>query len=485
VSATWDVMVIGGGAAGLAAARAAAAEGAARVALVERSGRLGGECLHTGCVPSKALIETARRMSDAREGERFGIHMAGLELDFGAAMARVREVISEIGRDDAVETVTAAGIGVLTGAARFTAPGELEVDGAAHRFRRAIIATGSGPETVPGIGLESVPYLTNETIFGVAELPERLIVLGGGATGVELGQAFARLGSRVTVVELHDRLLPHEDPSAGRAVAEALEADGVELRAATRTVGASRQDGGVLLRVEGPGGADRIEGDALLVAVGRRPRSGDLGLERIGVRTDDGWIRVNARMRTDARGVYACGDVTGGHHLTHVGAYEGVIAGRNAAGGRSSADYRVVPSVVFTDPEVARVGLSEDQARRRHRKVQVVEIPMGRVDRARVAGSPRGFVRLITAARPVLGRLGGGQVVGALVVGPAAGEIVHEAVLAMQTRCFAGRLAQAMHAYPTGSMGLQMAALRLFPLGRALVHADPLPPLDARSPDRP
>jgi pyruvate/2-oxoglutarate dehydrogenase complex dihydrolipoamide dehydrogenase (E3) component len=472
VGATWDVMVIGGGAAGLSAARAAVAEGAARVALVEREGRLGGECLYTGCVPSKALIEAARRFRDARDGARLGVHASDLRLDFGEAMAHVRSVIAEIARDDATETVTAAGIEVLAGAARFTGPRELRVGAAAHTFETAVVATGSDPRIVRGIGLDAAPYLTSDTVFDLERLPRRLAVLGGGATGLELGQAFAHLGSQVTLVELTDRLLPAEEPQVGEVVRDALLADGIDLRLSTTTRGVIRQGDGVRLELDGPAGPARVDADALLVAAGRRPRSAGFGLEELGVATEEGRILVDERMRTSVDGIYACGDVTGGHLLTHVGAYEGVVAGRNAAGKKAKADYRVVPRVIFTDPEVGLVGLTEEDARRKHKGVEVTVVPMAASDRARIAGRTRGFVKLITAARPVLGRLGGGQVVGAQVVGPTAGEILHEVVLAMQTRCFSGRLAQAVHAYPSGSMALQMAALGLFPLGRALLPAE-------------
>jgi pyruvate/2-oxoglutarate dehydrogenase complex dihydrolipoamide dehydrogenase (E3) component len=465
-------MVIGAGAAGLSAARAAAAEGASRVALVERDGALGGECLHTGCVPSKALIEAAHRFRDARHGARFGVHASDVRLDFGQAMAYVRGVIADIGRDDAAETMAAAGIEVLTGVARFSSKRELRIDGTGHAFEKAIIATGSDAFVPPGLGLESVPYLTNDTIFDLEELPSRLAVLGGGPIGLELGQAFAQLGSEVTVIELMEQLLPREDPRAGEVVLDALVADGVDVRLSTKATGVSRDGDGVRIRVDGPDGPGAVVVDAVLVAVGRAGRSAGFGLEDIGVATERGYITVDGRMQTSVDGIYACGDVTGGLQFTHVGAYEGVIAGRNAAGKKQKADYRVVPWVTFTDPEVGRVGLTEEEARREHKKVQVTEIPMSRIDRARVAGRTRGFIKLITAGRPILGRVGGGQVVGAQVVGASAGEILHEAVLAMQTKCFSGRLAQAIHAYPTGSMGLQMAALKLFPLGRSLLPSE-------------
>ncbi len=464
-----DVLVVGGGTAGMTAARAAAAEGR-RTVLVERDAALGGECTYVGCVPSKTLIEVSRLFWNLRRGERLGIRTDGLRMDFAALMAHKDAVIADIAFDERIEAFTEAGIEVRRGDLVFAGPHEARVAGGSLRFESAVIATGSDPAVPGGIGLEDVPFLTNETIFSLTELPARMVVLGGGPIGLELGQAFGRLGSAVTVLHSGDRLLAKEEPEVGELVAELLTGEGLEVRLGARASAVSREDGEIVVRHSGPGD-QTVRADVVLVATGRRPRVGRLGLDALGVAHGGGAVTVNERMRTSASHVFAAGDVTGGHLFTHVAGYEGRIAGQNAAGKSEKADYRVVPWVTFLDPEVARVGLTEAQAREEHGEIEVIRFPMSRVDRARMLGEPVGFVKLIVAGRRIVGRLGGGEIVGAHIVGPHAGEMLHEAVLAMQARVFAGRLAQAIHAYPTASMGVQQAASQLFPIGRALVEA--------------
>lgn len=466
--AGFDVAVVGGGTAGLTAALAAAHEGA-RVVLIEREGRIGGDCTYYGCVPSKALIEIAGSVRRARDLAVEGIAEAPPVVRFDAAMERVRAAIAVIAEDERPERFTEAGIVLLSGPASFLSPTSLQVAGQEVRAERLVIATGSRA-AIPSVpGLESVPYLTNRTVFGLTRLPGRLVVLGGGAIGLELAQAFARLGSRVTVVEMADRLLPRDEPEAGLVVARALADDGVDIRLRSRAERVERGDGDVVtVQVAGR----TIVGDALLVAAGRVGSTEGLGLDRVGVRIENGYVAVDDRCRTSVPNVFAAGDVTGGMQLTHVASHEGVVAGRNAAGKRARVDERVVPSVVFVDPEVARVGLTETEARERFGAVRAVTFPMSRVDRARVSGRTDGFVKIVIARRRLLGWTGGGRVVGAQVVGPAAGELIHEPALAIRTGMFAGRLAQLIHAYPTTSMAVQQAASQLFPLGRSLVEND-------------
>ncbi len=471
---SWDVLVVGGGTAGMTAARAAALEGA-RVVLVEREAALGGECTYTGCVPSKAIIEVAKLYRDVGRGGRLGIRADGLRLDFPALMAHKDAVIADISRDDRPELFEEAGIALRRGALRFTGAHEAEVGGALHRFARAVVATGSDPAVPEGIGLEDVPHLTNETVFSLTELPDRMVVLGGGPIGLELAQAFGRIGSRVTVLQRGGQLLAKEDPEVAALVAEILAGEGIDVRLRTTAAGVARRDGAIAVRAAGPEGEDDLDADAVLVASGRRPRVGGMGLDALGVAHDAAGVAVDERMRTSAPHVFAAGDVTGRYLFTHVASYEGRIAGQNAAGKKQKADYRVVPWVTFLDPEVARVGLTEQQARDEHGHVEVVRFPMSRVDRARMLGETAGLVKLVTAGRRIGGRLGGGEVVGAHIVGPRAGELLHEVVLAMQSRAFAGRLAQAIHAYPTTSIAVQQAASQLFPIGRALAEADSLP----------
>lgn len=440
-SNSFDVVAVGGGTAGLTAALTARHRGAS-VALVEREPRIGGDCTFYGCVPSKALIEVAQLAHDLRRAAGEGIFAAVPEIDFAAATARRARIVEAIAYDERDERFTDAGIEVVHGEARFTDEHAIEVDGRTLHGRRFVIATGSAP-AVPDT-VASMAHFTNETIFTLERLPARLAVLGGGAIGLELAQAFRRFGSEVTIVELADRLLPLDEPEAGELVADVLRAEGIDVRLGT---------------------TELPEHDVLLVATGRRPVL-PAGLEL--ARDERGYVKVDDRCRTSLRHVFAAGDVTGGLQFTHVASHEGMVAGKNAAGQRARTDERVVPWITFLDPEVAHVGLTEAEARERHRGVEVYTFPMAHVDRARIVERPVGFVKLVSARRPVLGRLGGGVLVGAQVVGPRAGELIQECALAIRTRCFAGRLAQTIHAYPSMSLALQQAEAQLSPLGRVL-----------------
>jgi len=462
-SADFDVVVVGG-TAGLAAALAARCEGAS-VALVEQQARLGGDCTFYGCVPSKVLIEVAQLAHEARRAAAEGILAGVPELEFAAIMRRLARIVEAIARDERDERFTRAGVEVVHGRARFLDEHALEVGERVLQGRRFVVATGSLPAVPPIAGLAEVSFLTNRTIFGLERLPRRLVVLGGGAVGLELAQAFRRFGSEVTVVELLERLLPREEPEAGETIAQVLREEGVGLRLGAEVESVERRNGQVVLHVAG----GEVVCDALLVAAGRTGSVEGLGLE---LELDGGYVEVDDRCRTSLPHVYAAGDVTGGLQFTHVASHEGVVAGRNAAGTRARKSERVVPSVTFTDPEIARVGLTELEARERHGGVEVHVFPMSRVDRARILERPVGFVKLVTARRPLLGRAGGGVLVGAQIVGPRAGELIQECALAIRTRCFAGRLAQTIHAYPTLSLAVQQAEAQISPLGRLLADAD-------------
>ena len=303
--------------------------------------------------------------------------------------------------------------------------------------------------------------MINETVFDLERLPARLAVLGGGSVGLELAQAFRRIGSAVAVLEAADRVLLEDEPDAGEAIARTLSEEGVELRLGATVSAAEQRGDNIVLRLDG----GELVCDSLLVATGRMGSVDSLGLE---VELERGYVKIDRSCRTSLPHVYAAGDVTGGYQFTHVAAHEGRVAGANAAGRRLRLDERVVPWVTFTDPEVAHVGLTEAQARERHRRVEAHVFPMSRVDRARILERPVGFVKLVTAARPLLGRAGGGVLVGAQIVGPRAGELIQECALAIRTRCFAGRLAQTIHAYPTMSLAVQQAESQLSALGRLL-----------------
>lgn len=444
---TCDLLVIGGGAGGLVAAREARRRGATTT--IVQDGPVGGDCTFTGCVPSKALIAAAGRGDS-----------------FSDAMDAVRHAIERIAATEDAPTLATSGIDVVAGRARVVAPGMVDVDGTQIRGRHMVIATGSRP-AMPSIpGLDDVASLTNETIFDLDELPQSMLVLGGGAIGCELAQAFARLGTTVTIVEAQDRILSREEPDTSTVIGQALTDDAVEVivGATVERVERVAADGVCVHLDDGR----RLTADHLLVAVGRVPSGRGMGLEEIGVRMDErGAIEVDTTMATSVKGVWAVGDVTGGLQFTHVAGRQGWVAASNALAKaarvrRFRFDASAVPWVTFTSPEVGRVGLTEHEAAEQHPRAKIAHLDLSHVDRAVATGDERGFVKLIAAPKPGIGHLGGGRIIGATVVAPTGGDLIHEAALAMQTGMFAGRLAQTTHAYPTWAMAIQQAALQFF-----------------------
>jgi pyruvate/2-oxoglutarate dehydrogenase complex dihydrolipoamide dehydrogenase (E3) component len=437
-----DLIVVGGGAGGMAAARAAARAGL-RPLLVQL-GPIGGDCTFTGCVPSKTVIEAAARGDS-----------------FAEAMLAARRAVDRIAAGEDDEVFRREGIDVLHGWATFRSPHQLDVEGTVLRSRRFVIATGTEPSVPPVDGLDGVDYLTNENVFELADLPASLAVLGGGAVGCELAQAFRRLGAQVMVIEALDRLLAREEPEASAAVAEAFAAEGIQLRTGTqlRRVEALEAKGAVRLHLEN---GDTVSADRLLVAAGRRGATAGLGLEAAGVATEGGFVRVDHRLGTTAPGIWAAGDVTGMLQFTHAADEMGRLAVANALSrtSRGRFDPSAIPWVTFTSPEVARVGMTEAEAAAHGGRVAF--LPMTEVDRAVTAGKTGGFVKLLAGPRRLLGNAGGGRILGATIVAERGGELVHEAALAMRTRMFTGRLAQTVHAYPTWSMAIRQAAAQFF-----------------------
>ncbi len=409
-----------------------------------QDGRIGGDCTFTGCVPSKALIAAARRGASFREAM--------------TATHRAVETIAAT-EDDAV--FASEGIDVIHGRARFTSATEVDVEGDRVMAARVVIATGAGPVVPPIPGLDGVKYLTNETIFDLARQPERLVVLGGGAIGCELAQAFRRLGSGVTIIEAADRILSTEEPEASAAISEVLTREGTEVRTGQPAVAVrATSSGDISVEVEG---GPPVTGDELLIAVGRRPATSTLGLEAAGVDVDArGSVVTDEALRTNVRSIWAVGDVTGRLPFTHAADEMGRIAAGNALSRRGRTRFRAsrVPWVTFTDPEVGRVGMTEAEAAAHGG--QIAYLPFSEVDRAITEGATEGFVKLIAGPRPVLRNAGGGRVLGATVVAPVGGELIHEAALAMRTAMFTGRLAQTVHAYPTWSTAIRSTAAQFF-----------------------
>ena len=444
--AGWDLVVVGGGTAGLVAAKTAAGFGAS-VLLIERD-RIGGDCLWTGCVPSKALLAAAHAAHDARNAARYGISIGDIDVEFQAVMAHVHQSIATIEPTDSPAAMRAAGVCAAHGSARFIGPHAVEVHGVSVVFRQALVTTGAAP-VLPAIpGLAEANPLTNESVFGLTRLPGRLLVLGGGNIGCELGQAFARLGSQVTIVEAADRILGREDTDAAALVAQTLTEDGVELRTGVAMT-AVHPDGAAWQAVLADG--SKVGFDTVQVAVGRRPRTSDLGLEAAGVALDDrGYVRVDARLRTTNPRIWAAGDLTGHPQFTHTAGVHGTLAAGNAVLGlRRRVDVASIPRVTFTQPEVAAVGVSLEQARTRGLTVRSVEHV--EVDRAIAEQQVAGFSRLVLDGK--------GRVVGATIVGPRAGESLAEAVLAVRHGLRARDIAGATHAYPTYSDGVWKAAI--------------------------
>jgi pyruvate/2-oxoglutarate dehydrogenase complex dihydrolipoamide dehydrogenase (E3) component len=456
-ASTYDLVVLGGGTAGLVCAAGAAGLGA-RVAIVERA-RLGGDCLNTGCVPSKALLRSARVVGEARKGAPVGVTAAAAP-EFAAVMHRLRARRADVAPNDSAARLASLGVDVFFGCGRFTSRRTVSVSHAPHdpddhgapddanatavlRFRKAVIATGSGP-AVPAVpGLADVPYLTNETVFELTRQPGSLIVLGGGPVGCELAQAFARLGTQVTLVEANARLLPREEADAAALVAAQLERDGVTLRLHARTERVWRAEGRVGVKIAG---ADLVA-DALLVAAGRSPRTEDLGLEAAGVAIGVEGVEVNDRLQTRNRRIYASGDVCSAFKFTHAADAMSRIVVQNALfHGRRRASALVIPWCTFTDPEVAHAGVSAEDAP--GRRLETITIPLADVDRAVVDDETGGFVRFHHER---------GRIRGATIVGPHAGELIATVALAMQHGLGLADLAGMVFPYPTLSLALRQA----------------------------
>ncbi|HZH25834.1 MAG TPA: FAD-dependent oxidoreductase [Azospirillaceae bacterium] len=471
-----DLCVIGGGSAGLSVAAGAAQMGA-DVVLIER-GRMGGECLNTGCVPSKALLAAARAAQAVREAVRFGVRADGDgAVDFAAVHRHVHGAIAAIAPHDSQARFEGLGVRVLRSAARFTGPDRVETaDGHAVAARRFVIATGSRPFVPPIPGLDSVPYLTNETVFARTTAPDHLIVIGGGPIGCEMAQAHRRLGSRVTLLE-RGTILPKDDPEPVALLRDRLRAEGVDLREGTDVVrvaagdgrGGSGGGGGVAVTVSAGGVEQVVTGTDILVAVGRTPDIHTLDLAAAGIEAGPHGVKVDARLRTTNPRVFAIGDAAGGPQFTHVAGHHAGIVLRNALFRLpSKVDYTALPWVTYTDPELANVGLTEAQARERHRDVEVLRWPFADNDRARTEGTTGGFVKAVVRRN--------GRILGATIVGPHAGELIQTWALAIHAGLKVGALATMIAPYPTlgeasKSAAGQFYAPKLFgPRTRALVR---------------
>jgi pyruvate/2-oxoglutarate dehydrogenase complex dihydrolipoamide dehydrogenase (E3) component/uncharacterized membrane protein YdjX (TVP38/TMEM64 family) len=439
-----NLVVIGAGSAGLVAAYIAAAV-RAKVTLVEKH-RMGGDCLNTGCVPSKALIKSARVLSQIKRAKDFGFQNATVQFDFAEVMERVQRVINTVEPHDSAERYTQLGVEVLSGDARITSPWSVEIDGKALTTRAIVIAAGAEPFVPPIPGIERMDCLTSDTVWQLRKLPQRLLVLGGGPIGCELAQAFARFGSKVTQVEMVERILPREDPEFSAMLASRFREDGVEVRAGHKAKQFLIENGTKVLVCEHQGGEVRIEFDALLCAVGRVARTKGYGLEELAIPvTRSRTVETNEFLQTIYPNIYACGDVAGPYQFTHTAAHQAWYASVNALFGsfkKFRADYSVIPWATFTDPEVARVGLNELEARERDIPYEVSVFGIDELDRAIADEVAHGQVKVLTVP-------GKDRILGVTIAGEHAGDLIAEFVAAMRHGLGLNKILGTIHIYPT------------------------------------
>jgi pyruvate/2-oxoglutarate dehydrogenase complex dihydrolipoamide dehydrogenase (E3) component len=444
----YDLIVIGGGTAGLISAIGAARLGA-RVALVER-GLLGGDCLNVGCIPSKALLRSARAIGEIRRAATLGVAVGRPEPDFSVIMRRMRERRARLSAHDSAERLRQAGIDVFFGRGMFTSDRTISVDGQMLRFNRAVIATGGRPTAPPIPGLDQIRYLTTDTVFSLTDLPHRLLVIGAGPTGCELAQAFVRFGAAVTVFDEAPRVLPNEDSDAAAIVHRQMIDDGITFHLGVRLIEAAESRDGLRLRYEQASGlVGQAGGDRILVASGRTPDIETLGLDAAGVGVSNVGVSVNDRLRTSNARVYAAGDVCSRSKFTHAADAMARVVIENALFfGRRRASALVIPWCTYTDPEVAHVGAYEHELREQGRAVETITIPMNDVDRAVVDDDRDGFVRVHHKR---------GRLLGCTIVAPHASEMISEVTYALMHRGTLGDLSSTIHPYPTHSEAFRMA----------------------------
>ncbi|MGE4131449.1 MAG: FAD-dependent oxidoreductase [Bdellovibrionales bacterium] len=439
----YNMVVIGGGSAGLVSAYIAAAV-RAKVALIEKH-KMGGDCLNTGCVPSKALIRSAKILKLIRRSREFGLTVNSPEVDFAAVMERVQNVIKEIEPHDSIERYTGLGVECLQGEALIKSPYEVEVNGKVLTTKNIVIATGAGP-LIPNIpGLSETKFLTSDNVWQLRTLPKRLVVLGGGPIGCELAQSFARFGSKVTLVEMAPRIMIREDVDVSEIVAERFTSEGVDVRTNHKAlkVDAAKK----ILYCEFQGQEVQIEFDEVLLALGRKANVKDFGLEQLQVEISNrGTVAADEFLRTtNYPNIYTCGDVTGPYQFTHTAAHQAWFVAVNALFSpfkKFKVDYRVIPWCTFTDPEVARVGLNELEAREKGIAYQVTKYGIDDLDRAIAEGEAHGFVKVLTVP-------GSDRILGVTIVGDHAGDIIAEYVTAIKYGLGLNKILGTIHIYPT------------------------------------
>ena len=448
-----NLIVIGGGSAGLVTAYIAAAV-KAKVTLIEKH-EMGGDCLNTGCVPSKAILRSAKLLDHVRRAREFGLRAAAAEFDFTEVMQRVQRVIKTIEPHDSVERYTELGVECIKGHAKIVDPWTVEVNGKKLTAQSIVIAAGAEPFVPPIKGLKETGYLTSDTVWGIREQPKRLIVLGGGPIGSELTQAFARLGSQVTQVEMLPRILPREDVEISQMVMDRFRTEGIDVRVGTKAKEVRFVDNEKRLVCEKDGKEEEIPFDQILVAVGRVARLKGYGLEEVGIETGR-TVKVNEHLQTNFPNIYACGDVAGPYQFTHTAAHMAWYCAVNALfgkllwlhpglwfkGGKFKVDYSVVPWATFTEPEVARVGLNELEAKEKNIPYELTTYPIDDLDRAIADEEAHGVVKVLTVP-------GKDKILGVTIAGEHAGDLIAEYILAMRHGLGLNKILNTIHIYPT------------------------------------
>jgi pyruvate/2-oxoglutarate dehydrogenase complex dihydrolipoamide dehydrogenase (E3) component len=459
---SYDLTIIGGGSGGLTAARLGQSLGA-RVCLIDKE-RLGGDCLHYGCVPSKSLIHVAKVAQQAREAAKLGLASTELTPDMAKVTAYVQGVIE---RASVAEQTYTEGVDVRLGRFAFAGDHQFTLDNERLSSQSFVVATGSRPVVPKVPGLAETGFLTNESAFDLTQLPTTLTIVGGGPIGVELGQAFARLGARVTIVHGPERIMPKEDPEVSEAVAAVLRREGVELLTGARMERVRRDGEQKVVEARKNDALVELRSDEILLALGRAPNVEGLSLEAAGVTFDAKGIKVDDYLATSINHIYAIGDVIGGYLFSHVAAYHAGVAVRNILlpVGRKKVGYDVLPWVTFTDPEAARIGLTEAEAMEQERgKIRVIRFPWHEIDRAQAEAEPEGFIKLVLGAK-------NDTILGAHLVGAHAGELLAEIALAMKYKLGLDAIFSTTHAYPTYSTGLQQAAFEAYLESESLKNA--------------
>ncbi|MES9913017.1 MAG: FAD-dependent oxidoreductase [Candidatus Sedimenticola sp. 4PFRAG1] len=448
-----NLVVIGAGSGGLVASYIAAAV-KAKVTLIEKH-KMGGDCLNTGCVPSKALIRSARFLAQTKRAKEFGFKGASAEFDFADVMERVSSVVKQVEPHDSVERYTGLGVEVIEGEAKITSPYSVTVNGQEFTTRNIVVATGARPFVPPIEGIDQIDYLTSDNLWQLRELPRRLVVLGGGPIGCELAQSFARFGSEVTIVEMAPRLMIREDDDVAALVAERFREDHIDVRAGHMAKQFKVVDGRKILVAEYEGEPVEFEFDQVLVAVGRAANTTGFGLEELGVQISERrTIEVNEFLQTNFPNIYACGDVAGPYQFTHTAAHQAWYASVNSLFGmfrKFKVDYSVIPFATFTDPEVGRVGLNELEAQQKGVPYEVTVYELDDLDRAIADGEAFGFVKVLTVP-------GKDKILGATIVGDHAGDLIAEFVAAMRYGFGLNKILGTIHIYPTWTEGNKFAA---------------------------